>query len=432
MASPEQHRFCARVLASAAVAGVFLIALLAGEAAQAQQFKLLATFSGVNGNNPNGELTLDAAGNLYGTTFYGGVDNCSYGCGTVFKLSHHSSQWPLTSLYDFRGDSDGKYPWAGVSFGPDGALYGTTFGGGIGPCQGLGYSGCGTVFKLTPPATFCKAVSCPWTKTVLYTFTGDGDGANPQGHLVFDRAGNLYGTTSFGGRGSGNGNGVVYELSPSHGNWNISVLYAFSGGSDGGTPGDGVVVDGSGNLFGITDWGGAYSHGVVYELTNSASGWTETVLHDFAQGSEGYEPSGLVLDSNGNIYGATSQGGSLNAGTAYELQRSGSSFNYKIIYNFDPQITSAPAPVAAFTLDNAGNLYSTGIAGGTGGEGTVFELSPTGGSWNITVLHNFTDNFYFDGQEPACKPIFDSQGNLYGTTEYGGRGRDGVVWEITP
>ena len=170
--------------------GLALVSLAALVPAQAQQLQQLGLFNGNNGTNPNPRLVMDAAGNLYGTTFYGGFYGI-FGPGTVFKVSHHESGWTLTTLYEFHGQADGSNPWGGVVFGPDGALYGATNGG--------GRYGAGLVYKLQPQPTNCPSAPCLWRETVLYNFTGEPDGAGPQGDLVFDRAGNLYGTTFYGG-----------------------------------------------------------------------------------------------------------------------------------------------------------------------------------------------------------------------------------------
>ena len=396
-------------------ATIFAAMLIVVPAAQAQTFNLLVAFNGLNGNGPN-DLVLDSAGNLYGTTFYGGTYG-DFGPGTVFKLTHHGSSWRLTTLYNFNGHSDGANPWAGVIFGLDGELYGTTSGDGL-------YDH-GTVYKLQPPPTGCTTARCYWKETVLYNFRGGSDGGAPQGDLALDQAGNLYGTTFYGGQGSGSGNGVVYELSPSPGGWIESVIHAFTGGSDGGDPENGVVLDSAGNVYGSTYLGGANNLGVVYELSYGSSGWTETVLHD--GGSDGPHPEGLVLDASGNIYGPTFGGGSQNDGTVFELQPASGGFNYSVIYTFQAPI-GGPPPVAALSVDSAGNLYGPG-SGGTGNVGIVFELSPSGGSWNLNVLFNFDT---YDGYDPFGKLTIDPQGNLYGITEYGGPSDYGVVWELTP
>lgn len=394
--------------------------IFAAPAARAQGFSVLTSFSGPNGDAPNADLAMDAAGNVYGTTFYGG-NSRGLGGGTVFKLSRHGSSWILSTLYSFTGYADGGNPWGGVIFGPDGSLYGTTAYGGS--------NSAGTVFKLQPPLTSCKSAMCPWRETVLYNFTGQNDGCAPIGKLAFDRGGNLYGVAGLCGQG---GYGALFELSPSGGSWNITVVHTFTGASDGGSPDAGVVLDQDGNLYGTTYRGGTYSAGVVYEFSYGSLGlgWTETILHNFGGSGDGKGSSGLVFDTQGNLFGATEVGGTMDDGTVYELQPSGGGgFSYAILYNFDPQLTGSPAIVASLSVDSAGNLYGTGEGGGTYGDGTVFELSPDGGSWNFTVLNNFT---YYDGYEPGSTPLLDGQGNLYGTTESGGAYAYGVVWEWMP
>ena len=407
-------RVSATAAAGIAVAALLLIVLSAAPT-QAQTLNLLAGFNGNNGTNPNPRLVMDAAGNLYGTTFYGGFYG-AFGPGTVFRVSQHGSGWTLTSLYEFHGHADGSNPWGGVIFGPDGALYGATYGGGA--------NGAGLVYKLQPPAAACRAVPCFWQETVLYNFTGGSDGAGPQGDLAFDSAGNLYGTT-FGG---GHGDGVVYRLTPSHGSWSETVVYAFSGGSDGSSPQDGVVLDRAGNLYGVTEWGGANSLGVVYEVAYGIAGWTETVLHTFAGGSDGHYPAGLTIDSAGNLYGETGEGGANNDGTVYELQPANGGFNYSIIYNYDLQ-TGGPFPVTSLTPDGAGNLYGCNDGGGGNVYGVAFELTPAQGSWNFTQLYAFDE---YQGFELNGKPLLDGQGNIFGVTSSGGGVYDGVVWELTP
>jgi uncharacterized repeat protein (TIGR03803 family) len=190
--------------------------------APAQTFHVIYSFTGgSDGANPETGLTIDAAGNLYGTTSAGGV-----GYGTVFKLAHQNSSWVFSPLYLFSGGNDGAQPEARVVFGADGSLYGTTTAGAGTACNG---NGCGVVFNLRPPATFCRTVMCLWTESVLYRFTGGGDGGDPHSKVLFDRAGNLYGTTVLGGPDCFfRGCGVVYELTPSAGHWTESVLDSFS------------------------------------------------------------------------------------------------------------------------------------------------------------------------------------------------------------
>ena len=204
------------------------------QVAQAQTYAVLHSFSGgADGAAPMSGLTPDAAGNFYGTAQYGGDPGCG-GCGTVFKLARKNGAWPA----------------ARVVIGPDGALYGTTTGGNGSSCSN---NGCGTVFRLTPQATFCPTVSCPWVETVLYRFAGAPDGQIPgPGDLVFDQAGNIYGATRAGGTG---GWGTVYKLTHSNGTWAESVLYNFTGQSDGAEP-NGVIFKNDGSLYGTAEQGG--------------------------------------------------------------------------------------------------------------------------------------------------------------------------------
>jgi uncharacterized repeat protein (TIGR03803 family) len=404
-----------------------LLALMVGAAqsAQAQTYQVIHSFTGgADGGNPYAGLTLDRAGNLYGTTFTGGAD----GGGTVYKLTHKGSGWAFDPLYSFgsAGGNDGGAPAARVIFGPDGSLYGTTTSGGT--------KGVGTVINLRPSPKVCKTSLCPWTETVLYSFKGGTDGANPgYGDLVFDQAGNIFGTTMSGGSTNPLGPcgragcGTVFELSPSNGSWNEAVIYAFQG-NTGASPFSGVILDQTGNLYGTTYGGGEGSCnngtcGTVYELTYSGSGWAESFLYSFTGGSNGDNPDGgLIFDPSGNLYGTTS-----NIATAFELTPSGGTWIYSLLYTFggfDDQC----GPRASLVMDAAGNLYGTTTC--TVPNGTVFELTPSNdGTWTYTLLHGFTGP---DGEYPECNVVIDANGNLYGTTSAGGLYGYGVVWEITP
>ncbi len=408
-----------QITCSAVVASVVVLCLLT-VVAQAQTYTVLHNFSGRDGNGPGFSLTIDPAGNLYGTTELGGSHCGSSGCGTVFKLERHGSNWILKQLYDFLGGTDGQFPESGVIFGAEGNLYGATNGG--------GQFGAGTIYKLQPPATICKKVQCAWQETVLYNFTGHGDGYLPEGDLIFDQAGNLYGTTAQGGGGSCTGGcGVVFELTPSHGSWNFAVVYSFTSLSDGALPESGVVLDQSGKIYGTTVAGGAHSDGTVFELTKAGAVWTKTVLHDFAARSDGQFPqAGLVFDPSGNLFGFAQFGGTHNNGTAFELQPSLGGWNYSQIFSFGQEIAS---PIATPTLDSAGNLYGAAFGGGAHAPGGIFELALSGGSYSYVPLHYFTGT---DGQYPFGGVRFDAAGNLYGTASGGGEQHAGVVFEITP
>jgi len=248
--------------------------------AQAQTFSVLYTLGGINnGIFPNNGLISDSHGNLYGTAS-GGIDNCGGGtCGVIFKLSRRGSVWIYSVLYYFTGLSDGVNVMAPLTIGPDGTLYGTTSRGGNDSC----FNGCGTVFRLTPPPNVCPTVSCEWRKTTLYEFTGGADGQYPMCQLMFDAAGNIYGT-AFTAATNNPYHGSVFELTPSGGGWTFNVLYDFLGGTSG-LPSSGVVFDRQGNLWGYQAYGGAENCGSpqigelcgsIYKLSPSPSGWTET------------------------------------------------------------------------------------------------------------------------------------------------------------
>lgn len=415
---------------------LFAFVLATFPTVQAQTFQVLHTFTGkLDGANPEGAgLTMDRAGNLYGAAAFGGLETqaCSYfgSCGTVFKLSRKGSGWIFSTLYLFNGGSDGNSPDAPIAFGPDGLIYGTTFYGGISdPCD---EHGCGIIYSLRPAPTSCQSALCPWVETVLYRFTGGSDGGSPAfGAFAVDQAGDLYGTALGGAYGYGN----VYELARDNGHWTLDVLYSFTGQSDGGSSWSGVTFDAAGNLYGTTLVGGLYQDGTAFELSPSGQGWTLTPLHQFLLASDGYGSFGnLLLDSFGNLWGANEYGGPGGAGTVYELTPSNGSGDFSVLYSF----TAVYGSRAPLLMDQAGNLYGTTVNGGTYGYGTVFKLTPSDGGWNYTALHNFSGGS--DGGEPLGQIVLDGNGNLYGTTFEGGMGPGcyvgsngcGVVWEITP
>lgn len=376
--------------------------------------------NGVDGAYPEADLTFDAAGNLYGTTYQGGTNSV----GTAFELAPtQGGGWTETVLYSFHfNGTDGANPFlANLISDSAGNLYGTT-------SQGGTYNA-GTVFELTANG------GGSWSETVLHNFANiDTDGGQPYAGLIFDAVGNLYGTTLIGGT---YGAGTVFELSPRQGGgWTEHVLHNFGNGTDGGFLIGGVVFDGFGNLYGTTHQGGSYGVGTVFELTPTQGGnWTEQILHNFNRnGTDGYSPfAGLIIDSAGSLYGTTSEGGSHRWGTVFELALTQGSWTEKILHNFDPTDgTDGYLPQAALVLDAAHNLYGTTSEGGTYGAGTVFELTPTqGGNWNETVLYSFTGNS--DGAYPQSSlTFFGSLPDLYGTTNNGGANRAGTVFELTP
>src|SRR5271165_1152285 len=310
-----------------------------------------------------------------------------------------------TVLHSFN-NTDGANPYAGLIFDAAGNLYGTTYLGGTGSCL-YGGSGCGTVFELSPNG------SGGWTEQVLHYFSHNGtDGIEPFGGLIIDAAGNLYGTTQEGGTHSG---GTVFELSPgAGGTWTEQVLHNFSG-TDGNYPGAGLIFDAAGNLYGTTYTGGTYSIGTVFELSPQAGGgWTETVLHNFdATGTDGAFPeAGLIFDAAGNLYGTTFEGGTYGSGTVFELTPGmGGTWTEQVLWSFNDNGTDGTNPLAGLTIDAAGNLYGTTEQGGSYGWGTVFELTPgAGGVWTEQVLHAFNNNGT-DGLAPVGGLIFDGVRN---------------------
>jgi uncharacterized repeat protein (TIGR03803 family) len=378
---------------------------------------------GSDGGRPEDGLILDSAGNLYGTTpTAGNTSDCGGGgCGTVFKLSPVSGGgYAETLLYSFTDGNDGGYPYGGLILDNAGNLYGTTNNGGT--------SDAGTVFKLSP------AAGGSYTETVLYSFTGvNGDGRQPTSALIFDNAGNLYGTTQYGGSSISSA-GTVFKLSPaSGGSYTETVLYSFTNGSDGGFSNAGVILDSAGNLYGTTENGGAFLKGTVFKLSPASGGsYTETVLHSFTEGSDGGGPfAGVILDSAGNLYGTTAYGGNLidcgnfGCGTVFKLSpASGGAYTETVLHAFTSGADGWDV-VGGLVFDSAGNLYGTTVEGGSTsycngyGCGTVFKLSPaSGGSYTETVLYSFTN--VTDGDSPYAGVVLDSVGNLYGTTIYGG------------
>ena len=339
-----------------------------------------------------------------------------------------------------------------------GNLYGTTAACGVGS---------GTVFKLTRPVPPKKQ----WIETTLYQFTGgtssSGEAGFPRGKLVFDAAGNLYGVAE----GGANGFGAVFELSPpatEGGSWTESLLYSFKGGrTDGalvtlpwspeGMPAEGVVFDGSGNLYGVMPFGGSglqlfgycqYGCGVVYKLsppTTVGGAWTESVLHAFKVAQGAVYPVGTpIFDAKGNLYGATEELSERDhpiGGAAYRLTApatEGGAWIYRLLYSFTP----GDDPESSLTFHNSGRLYGTTVSGGSSSMGKVFELVPpavAGGAWTENVLHSFGDGS--DGARPLAEVTFDKAGNLYGTTSVGGSGTTdfrceslgcGAVYELSP
>jgi hypothetical protein len=434
---------------------VFVLVFAGSALAAGLREKVIHSFGSVpDAELPQAGLIAGQSGNLYGTSAIGGSGKCAnvqvIGCGAVFQLTPPLTKggaWAETILYSFGSVSyDGINPYSGLVFDAAGNLYGTTAGG--------GQFAHGTVFELSPPATKGGA----WTETVLYSFDEPSNGgAFPSASLIFDKNGNLYGTTALGGQFN---NGTAYELSPpatKGGAWTETVIYNFTS-SGGSAPGSGLIFDTAGNLYGTATWGGSgtcsngieqLGCGTVFELKpNSSGGWREIVLYNFTGSSDGAWPTaGVIFDAAGNLYGATSGGVPCvyGCGTVFKLEpRRGGRWREKTLYEFHGSSDGAN-PVASLVQDHRGNLYGTASYGGQPFYGTVFRLSPPvkkRGAWTETTLHEFTGGS--DGSTPQSSLIFGPgrSGNtlLYGTTSSGGTGHCpgygisgcGTVFSIAP
>jgi uncharacterized repeat protein (TIGR03803 family) len=372
--------------------------------AEAQTFNQIYSFQGSSdGGHPFSNVVADAAGNFYGTTFSAGnFSTCSYpGCGVVYKVDSSGNETPL---YTFSGPpADGANPVAGVIRDAAGNLYGTTAYGGT--------NGYGTVFE----------VDSAGVETVLRTFTGGTDGGIPNGGLVRDHAGNLYGTTYAGGSA---GFGTVFKVSAAGA---FRTLYSFPDRAHGTNPNAALLRDNAGSLYGTTQYGGASNRGTVFKLDSSGN---ETVLYSFLGSPDGaYPQSQLVQDAAGNLYGTTTEGGSSNNGSVFKLAPAGAEM---LVYSFGGSSGgSSPDgsyPMAGVMLDAAGNLYGTTFRGGSSSNaGTVFKIDPLG---HETLLYAFQGSF--DGASPAASLILNQNAtSVYGTGENSGFGCCGVVFQVT-
>ena len=327
---------------------------------------VLHSFSGgSDGQDPHGGVTFDSAGNLYGTTVAGGTGGICTGdgCGTVFKLTPVGDSWSESIIYNFLGGDDGFGPGSGLVFNSAGHLFSTTPDG--------GKFSAGTIFELKPTNT-------GWKKRVIHHFTGGKDGSTGSlGRLVFDAAGNFYGIAELGGAF---GSGTVYKMSPTPlGGWKLTTLYAFKGMPDAAFPYGGVILDSAGNLYGTTYFGGTFGMGTVYQLSESPFGtWQESVLYSFQGGTDGSLPtSTLVFSPSGRLYGTTTTGGrtSCDCGTLFKLTPVGVSWKEAVIHRFGGAV-DGQSPNYELTLDSAGNLYGTTPVGGVNRLGTVFVITP--------------------------------------------------------
>ena len=320
---------------------------------------------GGDGSDPHGGVILDSDGNLYGTTVAGGSGGicAGDGCGVIFELKPSGGSWTLNTLYNFTGLDDGFGPGSPLVFDSDGNLYGTAPDGGA--------HSEGVVFELSPTKN-------GWVQKVIHAFTGGKDGAvGSLGALLLDAAGNLYGTTELGGPA---GAGSVYRLSPSgHGSWKTTVLYDFQGMPDAAYPYGGLISDAAGNLYGTTYFGGASGVGTVFQLTAGPNGtWQENILYNFQGGTDGSFPtSTLLFDSSFRLYGTTSTGGrpSCDCGTIFSMKLFRGHWKEKLLHHFGVR-RDGSYPIYGLTFDAAGNLYGTTPVGGANGQGMIFRVSP--------------------------------------------------------
>ena len=377
----------------------------------------------------------------------------------------------FTVIHTFTG-SDGAYPAYGLAMDRLGNYYGTTFDGGAnnqgavfklrqtnenwllyslynftGGADGNGPGGItvtsngalygttdigylGAVWQLRPDPRLAVSVLQPWTLSTIHSCTGAPDchDLSSSAALLSDRSGNLYGVSSYGGQYDA---GAVYELTPSGGSWTYTTLYSFqNNGTDGYLPNTPLNADAAGNLYGLTYFGGTNNSGTVYELSPSGSGWTEQVLHSFDPTTDGYfSVAQPVMDPSGNLYGTTFSGGPNQGGTVFELSPSNGSWDFTMLYAF-PGSGGPSGPYGGVVIDSSGNLYGTTAGAGPYNCGNIFELSPTQGGWDYSDLYDFTCGS--DGGEPIGSLVMDSAGNLYGNANFGGADNYGTVFKLTP
>jgi uncharacterized repeat protein (TIGR03803 family) len=396
---------------------VFATALILIGASQAKTYQKVYSFAGgSDGSDPASPLTFDAAGNAYGTTASGG----DFDLGTIFMLTPAGEE---QVLYSFTGGGDGSDPHGGVILDAAGNLYGTTVAGGSGGiCAG---DGCGVVFELTDSGG-------SWTLNTLYNFTGLNDGFGPGSPLIFDGAGNLYGTAPDGGAHFA---GVVFELSPAQGGWRQKVIHAFTGGKDGAVGSLGaLLIDAAGNLYGTAELGGPAGAGSIYRLSPNGHGsFKSTVLYDFQGMPDGANPyGGLISDTSGNLYGTTYFGGASGMGTVFQLTAGpNGTWQENTLYTFQGG-TDGSFPTTTLLFDSAFTLYGTTSTGGRPSCdcGTIFSLKLSRGHWKEKLLHHF--GVGRDGSYPIYGLTFDASGNLFGTTPVGGAAGQGMVFQLAP
>lgn len=390
----------------------------AGALAQAQPtVTTLLTFSVRNGAYPFGGLVYGSSGALYGATFGGG----KYGYGVLFQLIQSAPEvWTPSILHHFKTPAtEGANPYGGLLVGPNGELYGTTTRGGA--------YGWGAAFEFLPPAQPGGA----WTEVLLYSFGGTAsDGVFPYGGLVRDQNGTLYGTTVSGGA---YGLGTLFALSqPEAGVWVETVLHSFAGSGDAANPYAALTMDADGTLYGTAPYGGVTGNGAVFALTPQPGGdWTESVLCSFPGGTGGANPyGGVLLGVSGGLYGATTEGGSTGAGAIYRCsQTKTGTWASAVLFN----LPSYAASYGTLVSDAAGALYATtpGSHGNSANDGLIFKLTPPtekGEPWVPSTLYGFPGS---QGNGPRAGLTWGPDGALFGTTVGLGPTGTGTVFQLT-
>jgi len=356
-------------------------------------YTVLHAFAGMpnDGDGSGAEVTLDSAGNIYGTTDWGGTYGSLNGYGTIFEVAADGTE---SLLHSFGGTGDGTTPDGAVTIESNGDMYGTTIGGGA--------SGNGIIWKLAADGTY----------TVLHNFTAD-ESNFARGKLIQDKKGNFYGSDLFGGA---NGDGTVFRFNAKG---KVKVLYTFTGLNDGEFPEHGVVSDRAGNLYGVTAFGGADGNGTIYKIAKDG---TFSVLYTFTGGADGGFPyGGLAIDKGGNLYGSADDGGTDGVGTVFELASDGT---YTVLYNFTDGSDGANPEGDMLLVGKS--LYSTTTGGGDSSCicGVIYEVT---GKGKEKVLEAFTPT---SGNEYSAGLTL-ANGVLYGTTQNGATGDNGVVFSLT-
>jgi uncharacterized repeat protein (TIGR03803 family) len=408
----------------AAIAAAIVSAGFAVPAHAARQTILYSFTGNADGGFPEGGLIADASGNFYGTTTSDGTGHN----GVVFELSPPApgkTAWTQTTLYTFKGGKDGGIPQAALTLDTKGALYGTTYAGGNSSAND------GVVFKLIPPSKGKTA----WTENVLWTFSGGNDGSEPTSSLILDAAGNVYGTTTGGGTGVV---GTVFELTPPGAGghaWTETVLYNFTGNADGGEPYGNMLFGQDGNLYGTSAAYGDNNNGTIFRLVAPASqggAWNFGLLHAFSGKRDGQTPrDGLIQGSDGTLYGTTA--GFDGYGNVFSLKPDGSA--YFVIYTVPglPQDYTGAGPWRTVSMDASGALWGATLADGKNSAGTVFKLTPPASgktAWGKTVVHRFQQGA--SGQF-AYTTVLIGKGVITGTTMGAGSQSGffpGTVWQI--